>query len=405
MSRRGWGRALRAAGAALGVGLLGLLDGCGGGGGSSGTAPVVPAVGANQMLVSIEQNPALAGSVPTVNIPYVTVTVCDAGGRCVVVDHVVLDTGSYGLRVLESALGGLSLPPDTASGGTQLAECARFLSGYIWGGVSHASLQLGGQGTSALPIQVIGATTLPAAPSGCTNAGSDIGTLQALGGNGLLGVGQFVADGQPYYACGGGSCTELTTPPPDSAQVSNPVPYLNSSDTNGVVLQMPAIPTGGAGTTYGVLSLGVGTQADNAVTGYTALKADSGGNITVTVQGLSYPGSFLDSGSNFNFAWLNGVPADSSGNYTPASLLNLPITLSTSSLVTPPGSLNAQMYVGDYSSMDFAHDTAFNDLAAQVASSSSPVDLGLPFFYGRGVAYVIQGMNSPLGYGPMYALR
>ena len=63
------------------------------------------------------------------------------------------------------------------------------------------------------------------------------------------------------------------------------------------------------------------------------------------------------------------------------------------------------MYVGDYASMDFAHDVAFNDIAAKVASSSGPVDLGLPFFYGRGVAYVIQGMNSPLGYGPMYAVR
>ena len=391
-------------GAAAALGLA--LAACGGGGGSSGTAPVAPAVGANQLLVTIEQNPALVSSnVATVNIPYVTVGVCDASARCVSIDHVVLDTGSYGLRVLQGALAGLTLPVDTAAGGTQLAECARFLDGHLWGAVSHASLLLGGETTGSLPIQVIGSGTLPAAPSSCSSAGPDVGSVVALGGNGLLGVGQFVDDGQVYYGCTSSSCTELLPQPSASAQVSNPVPYLNSTDTNGVLLQLPAIPTTGAGTTYGVLSLGVGTQPDNAVTGYTPLASDSGGNITISVQGVPHAGSFLDSGSNFNFAWLNGVPTDGAGNYTPSSLLDLPITLSTSSGITPAGSLNAQMYVGDYSSMDFAKYLAFNDIAAQTATSSSPVDLGLPFFYGRGVAYVIQGMNSPLGYGPLYAVR
>ncbi len=388
------------AAAALGL----ALGSCGGGGGGSGTIPVAPAVGANQLLVTIEQNPAIPASVNvTANIPYVTVTVCNLSSQCATVDHVVLDTGSYGLRVLQGALGGLSLPVDAATGGTQLAECAHFLDGHIWGAVSHATLQLGGETTSSLPIQVIGASTLPAAPADCASAGSDVGSLQALGGNGLLGVGQFIADGQAYYACTASGCTSLS-PPPASAQVSNPVPFVNSADNNGIVLQMPSIPTSGAGVSYGVLSLGAGTQADNALSGYTALAADSGGDITITVQGVAYPGSFLDSGSNFSFASLSGVPTDANGNYTPASLLNLPITLSTSSGASPPGSLNSQMYVGDYSSMDFSRYVAFNDLAAQVPSTS-PVDLGLPFFYGRSVAYVIQGMSSPLGSGPLYALR
>ncbi len=383
---------------------LGLALGACGGGGSGTTTPVVPAVAANQLLVTIEQNPAIAPSANvTANIPYVTVTVCNLSNQCATVDHVVLDTGSYGLRVLQGALGGLSLPVDTATGGTQLAECAHFLDGHIWGAVSHANLRLAGETTSSLPIQVIGASTLPAAPADCASAGSDVGSLQALGGNGLLGVGQFIADGQVYYGCTASSCTRLSLPPA-SAQVSNPVPFVNSADNNGIVLQMPAIPASGAAATYGVLSLGAGTQADNALSGYTALAADSGGDITVTVQGVAYPGSFLDSGSNFSFAYLSGVATDANGNYTPASLLNLPITLSTSSGATPPGALNAQMYVGDYSSMDFSRYVAFNDLAAQVPSTS-PVDLGLPFFYGRSVAYVIQGMSSPLGYGPLYALR
>ena len=380
-----------------------LLSACGGGGGGAAPSSPVPAVGSNQMLVTVESYPPVG--VPTVNIPYVTVRVCDASGNCRDIDHVVLDTGSYGLRVLQSALVGLDLPTDTTTGGTRLAECARFLGGYIWGGVSHATVQLGAETAGPLPIQVIGASGLPAAPSGCSNGTTDVGTLQQLQGNGLLGVGHFVADPGPYYGCGTTTCTELNPPPATSAMVSNPVALLASSDDNGIVLAMPAVPNSGAGTTYGVLSLGVGTQSDNAVAGFSVIPADLQGDLTVTLQGQAYPGSFLDSGSNFYFASLSGVPVDSRGNYIPSSLLNLPITVSASTGAAYPASLNSQIYVANYSTLDFSSLVAFNDMATRVTTSPAIVDLGMPYFYGKQVAYVINGRSSPLGVGPLYALH
>lgn len=387
------------------------LGGCGGGGGGSATpVPVPPAVAANQLLVTVQTNPDVTAVNPklaTVNIPYVTVTVCDASGQCQSVDHVVVDTGSYGLRLLQGAVSGLNLPPDSTTGGAQLGECAKFLSGYIWGSVAHATLVMGAQSTSALPIQVIGASGFPAAPSGCSSQGNNVGTLQGLQGNGLLGVGHFVADGGDYYACTPSGCS--TVQPATSAMVSNPVAYLTSGDNNGVVLQMPAVPTTGAGTTYGTLSFGVGTQADNAVTGFSVIPADLQGNLTVNLRGTDYPGSFIDSGSNFYFAPLGGVvPTDSSGYFIPSSLLNLPITLKASTSTGSAASLNSQMYIGDYSSMDFVHYVAFNDIGiadGTPTTSGAVVDLGMPYFYGRSVAYVIYGMSSPIGTGPLYAIR
>lgn len=191
--------------------------------------------------------------------------------------------------------------------------------------------------------------------------------------------------------------------------VSNPVPFLSSGDNNGVVLQMPAVPTSGAGTTYGVVSFGVGTQSDNSVTGFTVIPADSRGNLTVNLNGTDYPGSFLDSGSNFYFAPLKGVvPTDNNDYFIPSSLLNLPIVLKTSAGVSPVVSMNSQMYIGDYRTMDFNQYVAFNDIGASNGSpgtSGAIVDLGLPYFYGRSVAYVINGMSSPVGIGPLYAIH
>jgi hypothetical protein len=39
-----------------------------------------------------------------VNIPYVTLQICNATGDCQTIDHIEVDTGSSGLRILGSVL-------------------------------------------------------------------------------------------------------------------------------------------------------------------------------------------------------------------------------------------------------------------------------------------------------------
>ena len=405
------GRA-RAAAALL---LTALLAGCGGGGGGSAPPPPpnLPVLESNQLLVTVEQNPAISAIAPTtatVNVPYVTVTLCDTSGHCKSIDHVVVDTGSYGLRVLQSAVAGLNLPADsvvTGSGTTaSLGECVGFLSGHMWGSVTHASLQMASETTAALPVQVIGASDLPAASATpCNSPGPDVGTLQGIGGNGLLGIGPFVGDAGTYYACSAGVCTALAGPP-SGERVVNPVASIvNTTDTNGVVLQMPAVPDAGAPLAYGTLSFGVDTQADNATSGLAAIPLDSSGYLVVTAMGTAYPQSFTDSGSNFYFApFGSSIPTDSQQHFIPSSLLTLPITLASAGGAAYPTSLQSQMLIDNYSSMNFAVNLAFNDIGAAISSGSLGVDLGMPFFYGKRVAYVIDRQPSALGSGPLVAM-
>jgi len=135
-----------------------LLTGCGGGG-SSPTPPPSPSValsnpatGSNVAAVSIRQLESNQDTI-TANTPYVDVRVCDASGNCQTIPDVMVDTGSAGLRLFASKVA-LNLPGIPSGGGT-LAACAQFASGYAWGSMHLATVQIGGEvTTTAIPVQV-----------------------------------------------------------------------------------------------------------------------------------------------------------------------------------------------------------------------------------------------------------
>ncbi len=380
-----------------------FLTSCGGGGG--GSTPVTPTtpVAANQAIIAVEQNTDInpVTQFPTVNLPYVSVKVCDTTGRCQTIDHVVLDTGSYGLRLLSSAVSTLTMPIETTTGGGSLAECATFLGGYMWGGVHTAtSIQISGEIASNVPIQVIADPSLPStAPTTCQNTGSNIGNLYGIGGNGLLGVGLFVEDQGSYYTCVGGptgTCSATVVAP--SSQVSNPVAFF-PTDNNGVILQMPAVPITGQLNAFGTLTFGVDTQSNNTLAAYSVLPADSGGNFTAAVAGQSYGQSFLDSGSNYSFITLP-LSTNTYGDYAPTAYTTYPATLTSNvSTITP---ISTSFGVIDSAALNF-FNTAFNDIVDPGTSVSA--DFGMPFFYGRAIAFVISGKRVTEGMGPLYALH
>jgi hypothetical protein len=233
------------------------------------------------------------------NVPYVTVTICPPTpgaaitNACVTIDHVFLDTGSYGLRLLKSSLvtpsgAGLALPPlnllANANANPQLntpagtaVECYPFVLGGIWGPVATADVHIAGETAAAIPIQVIddpasatlaqqadciaaagGQPTLDAciaAPGGtvaaCTASAASkflFSTAASLQANGILGVGMLP------YDCGltctsplnyAGFFVQYYVCPPDSVaanckpaavgtaeQVQNPVAHFVPDDGN-----------------------------------------------------------------------------------------------------------------------------------------------------------------------------
>jgi hypothetical protein len=404
---KGWMRAVTA------VALVSVLAACGGGGGSDnnnspatlngGSLPPSPtqqpiaATAANTVPITVAR-----GVNGVINIPTVSVTVCAPGSpsNCQTINNIQVDTGSFGLRVVSSALNAsLALPVSTVgSSGAQLAECATFADGFTWGTVRTAIVKIGGETTTAaIPIQIIGDKDASTVPSSGCGSGAEENTVGDLGANGILGIGTAPTDcgstcANPttaanfsnYFACPGGvSCARTAVPL--TQQVANPAANF-ASDNNGLIVQMPPVPDTGAPSVTGTLVFGIGTQSNNALAASQTFLTDAFGDMNNSVyNGTTLP-AFFDSGSNGYFFADNSLPlcgSNFAGFYCPTSAQTRSITLggvSGAKASVSIGVMNAQTLFGNGSNF------AFNNLAGQIGGIGS-FDLGLPFFYGRHVYY------------------
>lgn len=392
-----------------------IVAGCGGGGGSSAPATPPPATtttGANVMPVTVDAGPA-----DTVNVPFVSVTICSPGSAadCRTIDHVIVDTGSSGLRVLASALpAGLDLPQQTDDGGNPLVECMQFADGYSWGPVKSADVRLGGELISSLTIQIIGSPDFTAVPAGCSSTGIAENTVQAFGGNGILGVGLFRTDcgdactqtpapSGVYYGCSGGGCSPATVAL--TKQIANPVALL-ATDNNGVALTLPLIDAAGAETVGGSLVLGIGTQGNNALGSAKIFRTDAtSGTLVTRFNGRDYT-SFIDSGSNAFFFSDGLTPlcfgGAAKGFYCPLATQQL-----TASMMAYTGAVPVDFSVANANILLAANPghAALNNLAGPtgVTLGLQTFDWGLSFFYGRTVFTALENAATPAGNGPFFA--
>lgn len=374
------------------------------------TTPASPSSIPNVLQVTLGGT-SLCGS--NINEPCVSVTICVPGtSQCEIISDILVDTGSYGLRIFSQAVT-LSLPAVSDSSGKPIAECAQFGTGTDWGPVVTAGVQLGSEPVVNVPIQVINSAfaSIPTG-SGCTTP--DTGPA-AAGFNGILGVGLFAHDcgsacvtnssNGVYYSCSGTSCTGTTVG--ISSQVQNPVALL-PVDNNGVVLDLPAIGANGSNLVSGQLILGIGTQSNNTPSGVTLYRADTSGNFVTKFNSTTYAQSFIDSGSNgFFFPGTSSLPNCSStssapGWFCPATTQSLSAT-NTGSNGTPSGSVSFQ--VANASNLVSTGNAVFNDIGADLSASgfTASFDWGLPFFLGRKVYVGIEAAHSSLGTGPYWA--
>jgi hypothetical protein len=391
----------------------------------SGTASetVTPtSVASNVAPIVVDAGPSL--QVPEVNLPFVTVTLCVPPGTdtCQTIDHVLVDTGSYGLRILSSVLT-IPLPEEYDAANNPLYECTVFLDGYVWGPVATADIAVAGEKAESVPVQVmVPASTLPAVPSGCSGQsiggnGNEGGSVDDFGANALIGLGVFQQDCGPdcsnqgqsipevYYSCPSSGCRPTTVTL--AQQVANPVAKF-PVDNNGVLVQLPSVPDGGVSKIDGFLIFGIGTQANNSL-GSSAVfpvpdSGSSAGSFTTIFNGTDYPGSFIDSGSNGLFfldSRTTGITTCSPPNvswYCPA---------------TSPASLEAvnegsdgqrgpttRFHVEDADFLFNTNNTAFSTLGGP---NPGFFDWGLSFFFGRDVFVAIENTGTPAGPGPYYA--
>ncbi|MHB8714451.1 MAG: DUF3443 family protein [Sulfuricaulis sp.] len=365
------------------------------------------------MPIVIDAGP-VSGSAE-INTPYVSVTVCTPGSSgttaaCQTIDHVLLDTSSSGLRLLNSSLySNLNLPPVTNGSGRAIGDCTPFMIGTTWGSVLLADIYVGGEVARSVPIQDIGDTPggYTAVPSDCSNTGTMTDDQASLGANGILGVGPFVNDCDAcltavitaaYYTCTAQSCVNSSVT--QSQVIQNPVAHF-SQDNNGTLIELPSVPSiGSTGSVTGTLIFGIGTEPNNGLNGATVYPIAANGNFQTTFNSVLMSNSFIDSGSNGLFFNDNSITTctDIKWAYCPAAD---PTVLSA----TNAGASGSPSAVVNFS-IDNLDNLAYNVVAANIAGtgiSSTQFDWGLPFFFGRPVFTAISGASSPGGIGPYWA--
>ncbi|MBC7620501.1 MAG: DUF3443 family protein, partial [Candidatus Saccharibacteria bacterium] len=144
--------------------LTAVVSACGGGSSDapqpapSLTMPPTSMLVANVMAVTVDAGPPESDY--NVNRLYTDVTVCRPGSpaQCQTIKHVLVDTGSTGLRVLASALGpGLNLSPLPSARGLPLLNCAQFVDNtFTWGPVVAVDVMLGAKMARIVSIQLVG---------------------------------------------------------------------------------------------------------------------------------------------------------------------------------------------------------------------------------------------------------
>lgn len=404
------------------IGSLLLSSGCGGGGddndnndNGNNTGPDNPPATANNVHpVVVDEGPAGLAPDYYVNGLFTSIRVCAPGnaGQCQTIDHVLVDTGAVGLRLLSTAAGGqlsVSLPRQNASNGNTLTQCTQFLDGFTWGPVALADVYFGDHLARSLPIQVIAPTDAPPIPSSCQNTGGrNENTLERLGANGILGIGLFLQDcGElcaqqrlnVYYACSSTECLETLVP--TAQQLQNPVAFF-ANDNNGFIIQLPEIPNSGQRTVNGSLIFGIGTQANNGLDRATVYTTDTRGNFTVTYQGTTYGSSFIDSGSNgfyFLSAATTGLPL-CQGYYTSFYCPTTETAFSVTNTGSNGASGEVNFTIAHAQRLLDSNNRAFNNLGGVF---SGRFDYGLPFFFGRSIYVAIENQNTPGGIGPYWA--
>lgn len=360
---------------------------------------------------------------PSTNSPFITVTVCRPGtSDCQTIDNILVDTGSEGLRVLQSVLEPLVLPQASDSVGGFFNNCVQFLDGsYLWGPVQFADIKIGGEATSSTPIQTISSGN-PTVPTSCTQGGTvNENTPQLLGANGILGIGLEPTDcilqgtdfcngsttsiPSEYFDCPASGCISTDGPSIVSTgdEVTNPVAAL-LADNNGTAMTMPALASSSA-EVDGSLIFGIGTNSNNAIPGTAAVfGVDANDNFVTIFNSKTFSASFIDSGSNgLFFSSSIATCADNASFYCPATAQPLTATQEDGAGQNPTV-VNFSVANAD-TLFSSSTDSAFSTLGGPLSCTGSTCsfDWGMPFFYGRTVFTAIDGQPNSFGNLPFWA--
>jgi len=366
------------------------------------------------------------------NAAFTSITICNPGSTivCQTVDGILVDTGSYGLRILQSQIPLLKLPTLTDGSGNALENCVFNPDGtFLWGPVAQADVNIGAQIAPAALVQII-TSSLDQPPDGCSQGSFiNLNTPELLGANGILGIGpeptdcivagKNLCDGSTqavppkvYFSCPKNGClnSDQAVFVPRDKQVTNPV-TLFGADNNGTLLQLAPVSTPQV-KTFGTLTFGIETEVNNTLGGATIYTTNRAGEFTTIFNQQLLTSSFIDSGaSEYLFPGLMPTCTVNTNLYCPPGLRNLVATNKGST----EGVGDVAFSVDNADSMFASYPgyTVFSDLAGHNGTYNTCINgegacsfvWGLPFFYGRAVYTQIDGQRPPFGSpgGPWWA--
>jgi len=434
----------------FGLCLASALAACGGGGGGSTptAAPIStptptptssPTV-VNFTTVTLDVGPAALNTGPDAytafNEPYVSITICAPGSasNCQTIDHIILDTGSVGLRIVKPVINAslmAALPTQSDATGNPVGECYKYVNSYAFGSVRQADFSIAGETVANMPFQAIGDTGVFAtAPSSCSSGGgTDIDTVQAFGANGIIGVGTTTTDcgsicqsglasGAAYYDCPSSGCSAIIARNASAAapfqQLPNPVAAF-ATDNNGTLIVLPSVAPAGVATLTGTVYFGIGTQGDNALTATTILPTTTSGSsrgpgfVTATYNGKALTQSFLDTGSNDYYFIDTTLPICTQTFlnvfYCPAAPTPLSPTFTATNGATGSGAFTLyNPAVTTSGSANVAPGLGVNPtLVTPPLPFANSFDFGIPFFFGKSVYTAIEGRQAGSTQGPYFA--
>jgi hypothetical protein len=390
--------------------ILLTLSGCNGGGSENVlrtdyVAPLTPPANISYMSVNVSANNT--GVCSWYNMPCVSVQICDTSNPtiCATVDNVLLDTGSYGLRVFASALPQAfvqqNLHQILNSSNQPIAEIVNYGDGDCnWGPVVSGLIKMDATDiTSSIPLQLVDSSYLNN-PFGCST------NPQEFGSNGILGVGPYPDDSSTgqYYIYNGQSGS-LPYSPIESQVVKNPVAYLsNLTSRKGITIALPQIGNYGGYNAVGYMTFGVNSAIVNShiypisPQGILPITMPTSVNELANIQ---Y--GFLDTGSNGLF-FITPTLASyvCNGWYCPPETLNFNATNLDVGNVPVPTEFSI---INAYTLFNTTNNNAASNLGGRIDDPEfTPfIDYGLPFFFGKQVQICFDGSTCNGRAGPYWS--
>ena len=376
----------------------------------------------NSTPLVIDGFPCKAGGYEDFNnaamVPYISIKICAPGSttNCQVIDHIIADTGSTGLRVASTALnsklkagvaGGLPVVAGSTSG-TVLTQCETYIDSFVYGPVVKADIYIADEFVKNTEVQVFGDPNFRVAKDCKSQGGTDTNTTADFGGNGLIGIGFDLTDYYAlYYNCKGTKNKNCSNRD-DYKGILNTVTQF-PVDNNGVVMTLPNVGAAGSiAPVVGTLNFGVSTQANNTPSSDTVGiknlggESDLSGTFATQLGGKWFP-AYIDSGTDVAYF------TDKSNNnlkvckddddyfnewYCPPSPQTVSFIFADTGKRIPLKTVTLPVA----NAVSVAKDpvVAYNNVAGPTdGSTSSPVEFGLSLFLGHDIYVLFNDKQAP----------